>query len=119
MRVFETTGELALFAALLTVLDLMLSIYVALSGAHIYMDSAPILALYATEAAVTAKTFASVFLLALFVLVKHRALRTPRRDKIIRAALYAYLTFVYASFVTLVATLEPPSTLPTISTQAL
>ena len=53
-----------------------------------------------------AKTFVGVFLLALFLLIKHPALRTSRLDRIIRAALYAYITFVYAAYIALLFTLE-------------
>jgi hypothetical protein len=105
MRMFET-GELVLFAALVTVLNLMVCLQVALAGAHVYVSSAPILALYATKAAVTVKTSVGVLLLALFVLVKHRALRTPRVDRIIRTALYAYITFTYVAQVEVLFVLE-------------
>ncbi len=111
MRMFET-GELVLFAVVVAELDLLVSIYAALSHAYVYISSVPILALYATKAALTAKTIVFCALVMMFGLVKIRALakrRTdmpPRIEKILRTALYAYIAFVYAALAVLAAALE-------------
>jgi len=48
MRTFET-GELMLFVVVVAEVDRVASLNVVLSGVHAYIQSAPILALFATK----------------------------------------------------------------------
>jgi hypothetical protein len=115
MRLFETS-ELVLVAVFANTLDLIASLRVVLVHVYGYVLPEPILALYATKAAVALKTAVGVALLMLFTLVKwFHALKTPRANKIVRTALYAYITFVLISNVVLAAVLESLSVPPIIS----
>ena len=112
MRMFET-GELVLLAAVVAMVDFITSIHVVL--AHVYASSAPILALYATKTAVTAKSLAAAALLAAYLPVKLYARKSPRFDRYARAALWAYITSTYATLIALASTLETLSVPPMIS----
>jgi len=111
-RLFETS-ELVLLAAVVAMVDYVMSIHVVL--AHIGASSAPILALYATKTAVMAKSLAAAALLTAYLPVKLHAQKSPRFDKFARAALWAYITFTYATLIALAFALETLSVPPTIS----
>ena len=116
-RMFET-GELILFAALIAEMDSVSSLHVVLTHAYVYISSAPILALYATKTAVVVKSLVSVVLLFIFTFVKFRMWKkplSPRADKIIRAAMYAYIAFTLTTQTILTFTLESLSIPPIIS----
>jgi uncharacterized membrane protein HdeD (DUF308 family) len=120
MRMLET-GELILIATLATMVDLVASLYVVLSRAYVYIPVAPILALYATKVAVATKVLAVGVLLMMFgavkvhALKKHRVDMPPRVEKAVRAALYAYIVFVYAANAVLAYTLASLSVPPIIA----
>jgi len=107
-RLFETS-ELVLLAAVVAMFDYVVSLSVVL--AHIGASSAPILALYATKTAVTAKSLVAAALLMAYMPVKLYAQKSPRFDKFARAALWAYIIFTYTMLIALALTLEetPPA----------
>jgi hypothetical protein len=114
---FET-GELVLFATLVSMMDMEASLHVVLAHAYSYISSAPILALYATKAAVTAKCIVGLILLMTFALIKFHTFKKPlsaRIDRIIRAAMYAYIAFTYATNIVLIFTLESLGVPPIIN----
>jgi hypothetical protein len=105
------TGELVLIAAVVAMMDFYVALHLSLC--HVNVSPAPILALYATKTAVVAKSFLAAALMIAYLPVKLYAQKSPRFDKLIRAALLAYITFTYATFITLAFTLGPQSTTPT------
>jgi hypothetical protein len=110
------TGELVLIAAVVAMMDFYVALHLSSCHASVVgASSAPILALYATKAAVVAKSFLAAALMVAYLPVKLYTQKSPRFDKLIRAALLGYITFTYATFTTLAFTLGPQSTPPTTS----
>jgi hypothetical protein len=113
------TSELVLMAMVLAVVDLLASIHVALylvlTDAYSYVSSVPILMLFATKAALTAKSAAPAALTVAFWLVKLGAFKPPRADRAVRTAMYAYMMFVAVANFMLALTLETLGVPPIIS----
>jgi hypothetical protein len=109
------TGELVLIAAVVALMDFYVALHLSLCHVGVGASPAPILALYATKAAVVAKSFLAAALMIAYLPIKLYTQKSPRFDKLIRTALLGYITFTYATFITLAFTLGPQSTPPTTS----